>query len=339
MWKPFVVLAAIGDPESGVTAATRIDDTPLRISSGAGEWNPQNSDERYHGPVSVRQALARSLNVPTVRLAQRVGIDELADFGDRIGIRDEPLPRLPSMALGAFEASLYDVTAAYSVFPGSGLRVEPFAVAAVKAPSGVVLYEAEPREHVIASPAAAFVVHSMLEDVVEQGTARAIASAGIRSSIAGKTGTSSDQRDAWFVGYTPSLLLGVWVGFDDDRPLRGGAAEIAVPLWARIARRALDGAPPEPFRNPGGVEEVAVDADTGLRAAPECGAAERELFVSGTAPVASCGSGEPVASEARVAPTRGAPARFRDLIGDITAGVPRLMRSLFDGESAAPAGG
>jgi len=339
LWKPFVVLAAIADPSSGITAATKIEDGPLKVSSGAKEWVPQNSDDRYHGEVSVRQALARSLNVPTVRLAQHVGIERLAEFGDRLGIREEPLPRLPAMALGAFEASLLDMTAAYSIFPGGGLRVEPFAIAAVKAPSGVALHQTEPREHVATSPAAAFVVHSMLEDVVRTGTARGVARAGLRGAIAGKTGTSNDQRDAWFVGYTPSLLLGVWVGYDDDRPLRGGGAEIAVPLWTRIARQALAGAPPETFQSPGGVEEVALDAGTGLRAGPGCGPAVREVFVAGTAPEESCGKDTPPATQAAAASRRDVPARLRALFGEIVADVSRLMRHLLERDASAPAGG
>jgi len=288
MFKPFVVLAAIADPTSGITPATRLMDVPLTIGSGPTQWVPRNNDERFRGKVSVRETLARSINVPTVRVAQRIGFEELAAFGDALGVSSEPLPRLPSIALGAFESSLLDVTSAYTVFPGAGVRVEPFAVDSVKAPSGIVVYDRQPSETVLAPAAATYVVHTMLEDVVDEGTAERLRVEGLRGAFAGKTGTTSDQRDAWFVGYTPSLVLGVWVGFDDDRPLPGGASRLAVPLWGNIAKRAFAGASLEPFRRPGEVEVVELDEATGLRAAPGCGPSVSEVFVAGTAPTETC---------------------------------------------------
>ncbi len=288
MFKPFVALAAVADPQSGVTPATRLSDAPITIGSGTTAWSPRNHDDRFRGDVTLRETLAASLNVPTVRLAQRVGIPALAEFGEALGIGHPPLPRLPSLALGAFESSLVDVASAYTVFPGAGIRVEPFSVASVKAPSGVVLHDHEPEEAALAPAAATYVVHTMLEDVIEEGTAASLRASGLRGALAGKTGTTTDQRDAWFVGYTPSLVMGVWIGFDDDRPLRGGAAQLAVPLWGAIARRAFAGAPPEPFRRPGEVEVVEVDEATGLRASPECGPSRSEVFVAGTAPEKDC---------------------------------------------------
>jgi membrane peptidoglycan carboxypeptidase len=165
----------------------------------------------------------------------------LAAFGDRLGLTPNPLPRVPSIALGAFESSLLDVTAAYTAFAEEGLRAEPRSVLSVKAASGVVLRETGTSRQRVSSPTAARAVHTMLEGVVDRGTARAIRAAGLAGAMGGKTGTSSEQRDAWYVGYTPSLVLGVWIGFDDDRPLHASASELAVPLWAAIARRALAG--------------------------------------------------------------------------------------------------
>lgn len=288
MFKPFVALAAVADPEIGVTPTTRLRDEPLTVGSGPSAWVPRNHDERFRGVVTLRQTIADSLNVPTVRLAQDVGIEKLAIFGHALGIAADPLPLLPSISLGAFESSLLDVVSAYTVFPGAGIRVEPYAVASVKAPSGIVLHERHPQETVVAPAAAAYVVHTMLEDVVDGGTAGRLRVGGLEGAYAGKTGTTTDQRDAWFVGYTPSLVLGIWIGFDDDRPLPGGASQLAVPLWGAIAERAFAGAPPEPFRRPGEVEVVEVDQATGLRAAPECGPSTSEVFVAGTAPRDDC---------------------------------------------------
>ncbi len=288
MFKPFVALAALADPEAGITPATRLQDAPLTVGEGAAAWMPRNHDGRFRGTVTLREALVDSLNVPMVRLAERVGFERLAAFGDRLKIRSDPLPRLPSIALGSFESSLLDVTAAYTLFPGGGVRVEPFSVRAVKAPSGIVLHHREPAEVELTPTAPSYVVHSMLEDVVDEGTAQGLREAGVKAAFAGKTGTTSEQRDAWFVGYTPSLVLGVWVGFDDDRPLPGGAAQLAVPLWGSIARRAFAGGSLEPFRRPAGVEEIEIDAASGLRAAPGCEQAVSEVFVAGTAPARSC---------------------------------------------------
>lgn len=288
MFKPFVALAAVADPRAGVTPATRLRDEPITVGEGRYEWTPKNHDDRFRGEVTLRETLSDSLNVPTVRLAQKVGIPSLASFAEALGIAPAPLAQLPSIALGAFESSLLDVTSAYTVFPGAGIRVAPFSVASVKAPSGLVVLDREPEEKTLAPAAAAFVVHSMLEDVIDDGTAARLRADGLRGAFAGKTGTSTDQRDAWFVGYTPSLVVGVWVGFDDDRSLPGGASQLAVPLWGAIARRAFAGAPPEPFRQPGEVEVVEVDLATGLRAAPECGPSRPEVFVAGTAPREDC---------------------------------------------------
>lgn len=288
MFKPFVALAAVATPRLGVTPATRLKDEPITIGEGRTVWVPRNHDDRFRGDVTLRQTLAESLNVPTVRLAQRIGIPSLAAFAEALGIAPAPISELPSIALGAFESSLVDVASAYTVFPGAGIRVEPFSVASVKAPSGIVLYDKEPKETTLAAAAPTYVVHTMLEDVVDAGTAARLRTEGLRGAFAGKTGTSTDQRDAWFVGYTPSLVLGVWVGFDDDRPLPGGAAKLAVPIWGGIARRAFAGAPPEPFRRPGEVEVVEVDEATGLRASPECGPSLEEVFVAGTAPRKDC---------------------------------------------------
>src|SRR5690606_16917677 len=187
-----------------------------------------------------------------------------------------------------FESSLLRVTSAYTTFPRGGERIEPHAVAAVKAPSGVVLTRGKSAVTRGAPPDATYVVHAMLEGVVERGTAAEITRSGMKGSFAGKTGTTNDNRDAWFVGYTPSLVVGVWVGFDDDAPLRGGASQLALPVWSTIMRKALAGQPRERFEVPPGVELVAIEATSGKRAAEGCGPAITEVFRAGTAPEESC---------------------------------------------------
>jgi penicillin-binding protein 1B len=302
LFKPFVYLAAIADRKSGITPATILMDEPITVRVDDVAWSPKNDDQRYRGPVTVRHALEDSLNVPTVQLAQSYGIDRIAAFGDRLDLVQGGLPRVPSLALGAFESSLLRMTAAYTMFPRGGDRVQPYAVTAVKAPSGVALERAHAEITPVAARDATYVVHAMLEGVVAHGTAGAIGRSGLVGSFAGKTGTSNDNRDAWFVGYTPSLVLGVWVGFDDDASLHGTAAQLAVPVWLAIMKRALTGTPRERFAVPDGVELVSVEAATGKRAAPGCGPAITEVFLAGTAPREACDGARLVA---RAAPEPG----------------------------------
>jgi penicillin-binding protein 1B len=329
LFKPFVYLAAIGDRESGVTAASILRDEPITLRIDRTTWSPKNMDERYRGPVTVRRALEHSLNVPVVQLAESYGVERVAAFGDRLGLTTSGLPHVPALALGAFESSLLRVTAAYSLFPRGGDRVLPRAVDTVKAPSGVVLLRGAARGEDVARADATYVVHSMLEGVVDHGTASEVRRSGLRGAFAGKTGTSNDTRDAWFVGYTPSLVVGVWVGFDDDQPLRGGAAQLAVPVWTSIMKRALAGMPREQFDVPGGVELVAVEATSGKLAGEGCGPAITEVFLAGTAPRESC-LREPsrqVASAERDSPVK----QMQDAVEEWFAALPRAIGSLFGG--------
>jgi penicillin-binding protein 1B len=299
LFKPFAYLAAISDRDSGITPATLLLDEPISVRVDNVTWSPKNVDERYRGPVTVRHALEHSLNVPTVRFAESFGIDRIAAFGDRLGLLSERLPRVPALALGAFETSLLRATAAYTLFPRGGDRVEPYAVASVKAPSGVLLRRANLLTEPVAAPDATYVVHAMLEGVVTRGTAGEIGRSGLGGSFAGKTGTSNDNRDAWFVGYTPSLVVGVWVGFDDDASLHGTAAQLAVPVWLAIIKRALAGTPRERFAVPDGVELLSVEAASGKRADASCGPAITEVFLAGTAPRESCSGRRVVAAAAQ----------------------------------------
>lgn len=326
LFKPFVYLAAIGDPASGVTPATLLRDEPISVRIDRTTWSPKNVDERYRGPVTVRYALEHSLNVPTVQLAESYGIERIADFGDRVALTSAPLPRVPSLALGAFESSLLRVTAAYTTFPRGGERIEPHAVAAVKAPSGVVLQRGRGAAERVAAADATYVVHAMLEGVVDHGTAAEIGRSGLKGAFAGKTGTSNDNRDAWFVGYSPSLVVGVWVGFDDDESLRGGAAQLAVPVWLAIMKRAAAGLPPERFDVPPGVELVSIEAATGKRADDGCGPAITEVFLAGSAPRESCRArGRQVARVERESPVK----HMGEAIGEFFERLPGAIGSLF----------
>jgi 1A family penicillin-binding protein len=311
LFKPFVYLAAIADRELGLTPASILRDEPIVQPVSAGSWSPQNHDQRFRGPVTMREALEDSLNVPAVRLAEDLGIERVAAFGDRLALGRGGLPRVPAIALGAFNASLLDVATSYGIFADRGEEVRPRFVESVEAPSGAAVLRTAPSATRIVDADSAYVVHAMLEGVFERGTARGARAAGLTQPLAGKTGTTNDYRDAWIVGYTPTLLLAVWVGYDDDRPVGGSASQIALPVWTAIMRRALAGEPVERVPVPRGVELVKVEAATGLRAGPGCGPAVTGAFLRGTAPRQSCArdrSGEAADEAALPEPLREAGA-------------------------------
>ncbi len=291
LFKPFVVLAALADPAAAVTAASAVLDRPREWRVGGTSWRPGNSDGRYLGRMSLRDALEHSRNPPFVELAERVGLDRVAAFARRVGLARGALPAGPAIALGAFSSSLLDLSAAYAIFPSRGLRPAPFALRAWIAPSGATLFRTRPRARRVARPEAAYVVHSLLEGVVARGTARGVRRAGLTRPLAGKTGTSDGLRDAWFVGYAPGLVLGVWVGFDDDRPLGGAASALAVPLWSRIMARYLAPFPARHFAVPSAVDLAAIEVASGRRAGTGCGRWRIEAFLPGTVPQRRCRPG------------------------------------------------
>ncbi len=286
-FKPFVYLAAFQDAPDAVTPSTILDDSPLVLQVGADTWQPENYDERFRGPVTVRTAIEKSLNVPTVRISQQVGIDAVARTAAACGWRGD-LPQVPALALGVAETSLVELAASYTVFPRGGSIVAPTLVRGIKAADGTVLFHAEVAPTGGADARATYLVHHLLEGVVDRGTARALRDRGFRGPLAGKTGTTSEYRDAWFVGYTPSLLGAAWVGFDDGRPLRLSSAATALEVWAAVMRSVLRVQPARAFTVPQGIVFRDVDPASGLLPAAECPYAIREAFVAGTEPRVAC---------------------------------------------------
>ena len=280
-FKPFIYAAAI---DHGYTAATIVEDAPISLPDGRhGQWSPKNSSGRYMGAVPLRTALANSLNTVSVRLAVDIGIDPLRDYL-RIFRFSTAFPRNYSLALGSSEVTPFELTRAYGVFATLGRRFEPVFITGVTDANGdpVDFPGSQPRFEVAMNPATAYIVTQMMESVVETGTGKEARALGRPS--AGKTGTTNDSKDAWFVGFTPELLTGVWVGFDADQALgsyTGGRA--ATPIWTEFMKRALEGRPEHEFDKPDNVSVVRVDAATGLMAVP--GRASRmEAFVAGTEP-------------------------------------------------------
>ncbi len=285
-FKPFVYLAALDDPDDPITPSTVFRDAPLRIWVGRDEWAPENYDGRYLGEVTVRAALEGSRNVPTVGVAERVGFHRIAELARTAGLGE--IPAVPALALGVGEVSLIDLVGAYSVFPNQGLVVRPALIRGVLADDGNVLYRDEVRAKRVATAPAAFVTSHLLEGVVQRGTAASARRLGLTRTAAGKTGTTNDFKDAWFVGYSPDLVSGVWVGFDDGTPVGLTGAKAALPIWVSLMREALKAHEDRPFPAPPGVVFRDVDRHSGLLTAWSCPESIHESFVVGTEPTLTC---------------------------------------------------
>lgn len=283
-FKPFVFAAAL---QMGLTPATVLRDKP-KTWPGAGKgWSPSNYEGVYHGTATMRTALARSLNAATLDLAERVGLKRIQDTARACGITS-PLRNDLGLALGASEVGLLELVAAYEPFAHGGVRPTPRLVTSVVDSDGVVFEAAPPEISIAFDPATAFLMNSMLESVTKEGTARSLKSLGVTFPAAGKTGTTNDGRDAWFVGYTSSLLAGVWVGDDRNRALRLTGSKDALPLWASFMKEAAADRPGDPFTRPESVVEVIVCPASGMVARSGCPGKRAEMFLAGTEPRSDC---------------------------------------------------
>jgi penicillin-binding protein 1B len=285
-FKPIVYLAALraGDGSPFFTAASRVEDLPLTLESNGQPWSPRNSDDRYEGVVTVRQALEQSLNSATVRIAQTVGLPTVIELARALGLQSQLAP-VPAMALGAFEVTPLDLARAYLPLANGGIK--PAAISGIHTvqfgDDEVKPSSADEPVRVV-SPAEAWLVTSLLKGVVTAGTGRAVRASGLPDVVAGKTGTTNDGRDAWFVGYTPKLLALVWVGFDGGEPHGMSGARAALPIWVDFMKQAFDAYPQSDFEVPEGISFADIDVTNGKRAARACPVVAREAFLVGTEP-------------------------------------------------------
>ncbi len=284
-FKPFVYGTAL---ESGFTPADRIFDAPAVFigADGLPSYSPRNYYRRYNGIITLRYALEHSVNVPAVKLLDLVGVGHVIDFARRCGITSE-LPPYPSLALGSADLIPMELASAYATFANQGIRVRPYLIEEVRRPDGGVLERHQVEASKAMEPAVAYVLTHMLEGVVDRGTGARLSNLPI--AIAGKTGTTNDYTDAWFVGYTPRSTILVWVGFDQKKSIgnRMTGAEAALPIWRAIAESGLSEGwltQGETFAVPPGVELREVEQSTGLLAAPGAARVLQEAFVAGTAP-------------------------------------------------------
>jgi penicillin-binding protein 1B len=289
-FKPFVYAAALDsayDPTVPFyTPATLIPDEPFSVKVHEGVWEPENYNEAYHGMVTAREALARSMNIATARLAQDFGLEKIAKLSQQLGLEDAK--PYPSLSLGAFEVTPWELISAYTIFPNNGTKVEVNAVRAITDANGKQVYEAQVEKKSVMHEQTAYLVTDMLKSVVQFGTGAGIRKYGLTGAIAGKTGTSNDKRDAWFVGFTPQLMCLVWVGYDDNTPMGLLGGEAALPIWASFMKRALPANSEVDFKKPPETVERMIDPTTGKLASSYCYYSVREIFIAGTEPKEVC---------------------------------------------------
>jgi penicillin-binding protein 1A len=305
-FKPLVYAAAL---DNGYTPSTVVMDAPIEIDQGAGlgTWRPENYEQKFYGPQTLRFGIEHSRNVMTVRLAQDIGMPLIAEYAKRFGVYDD-LPPYLSFALGAGETTVLKMATAYSMFDNGGRRIKPTLIDRIQDRWGHTIYrhderecrgcdadkwqgQAEPvlidhRERVL-DPLTAYQITSMLEGVVQRGTGTALKDLG--KPVAGKTGTTNDEKDAWFIGYTPDIVAGVYIGYDKPRhlhlPTGATGGHLAAPVVRDFLKQATAGKPGVPFLPPAGIKLVRIDAKTGLRAGPgTTGSVIFEAFKPGTAP-------------------------------------------------------
>ncbi|UCC82613.1 MAG: PBP1A family penicillin-binding protein [Gemmatimonadota bacterium] len=297
-FKPVVTLAALSrrdegaDDEEQLTLATVLHDERFVVQTRQGPWEPVNYDRRFRGPITLREALEKSLNVPFARLGMKVGPERIVETARSLGIEGR-LIAVPSIALGSNEVTPLELTRAYGVLAAGGYRADTRAVFGVLDREGELIARNDRTGEQVYELAETYLVTSALRGAVERGTGRGLRSLGYRGEVAAKSGTTNDFRDGWFIGYTPSLTVGVWVGFDDGRSIGLPGARAALPIFTGFLVEAVgaygDRGPygGGRFSIPPGIEVVEVDPRTGLRAGLGC-RGERELFLRGTAPRRSC---------------------------------------------------
>lgn len=287
-FKPVLYTAAL---ETGFTPASIINDAPIMLHIGESYWRPQNYSGKFYGPTRLRVALRHSRNLVSIRLLQEIGLERVIEAALRFGFQPDQLPKAPSLALGSGTASLLDMGRMYAVFANGGFRVEPFVIDRIEINHGQVVAQTRPHPACdgckdaaprVLSPEIHYLMHTMLQDVVQRGTAVKAMQLG-RTDLAGKTGTTNDQRDAWFNGYAPPLVAISWIGFDSFESLgpTETGSKAALPMWIEYMKTALKGQPEYHFPVPAGVVTAMIDPTTGLRTDSQ---GIREFFLEGNLP-------------------------------------------------------
>lgn len=285
--KPLIYAAAL---DTGLTPTTVMNDTPVAYPRGNGAtWKPLNYEKKAYGELTLREALAHSNNVIAVKLLDGLGVPNFITFAGRMGLSLNTHPDL-SLALGTEEVTLNELVAAYTPFANGGQRAEPRTIVRVYDRYRRTWTENPPAVTPVLAPATAYVMTQMMKDVMVYGTAKGLKKFSQERPMAGKTGTTDDYRDAWFVGYTPQLITGVWVGYDKPKPggkgFTGGG--ISAPIWSKFMHGALASKPVADFPKPENVVTAVIDKSSGYLATPECQDKREEYYIAGTEPTQYC---------------------------------------------------
>ena len=286
-FKPIVYLTAL-DPSRApfspaMTLATVLPDRPMTF----GSWTPVNYEHTYQGQVTVAEALFESLNVPTAWVGSQLGPTRIVQTAHELGIQEE-LPAVLPISIGADETTLLELVGAYQVFANAGAQDPPYAVASVVDAAGHVIFHHQDDENRIINPSVAYLITGALEQVLRYGTGASAQRMGLKFPAAGKTGTTQDYHDGYFIGYTPDLVCGVWVGFDEPQSLGMPGASAALPAWVSFMIHAVPGDSPD-FAVPSGIVMATIDPQSGGLATPACPRAIALPFLVGTAPTTPCG--------------------------------------------------
>jgi penicillin-binding protein 1A len=319
-FKPLVYAAAL---EDGMTPVSTVLDAPLTIDLPGGKgWRPDNYDGKYYGPMTLRSALAQSRNLVTVRLLEKVGAPTVCATAKRLGITT-PFRCYPSIALGAAGLTLMELTAAYGTFANGGVYNEPLVITKIVDRKGKVLLERYQEARQATSPEVAYLMTSMMESVVKHGTGRIVR--GLERPAAGKTGTTNDFNDAWFVGYTPELVTGVWVGRDDHESLGDGetGGKVAAPIWLEFMKQAMQDRPVTDFPIPPGIRFVRLEGRGGTNTPTAMSFADEsvqfEAFIEGSQP-------KTIGAPRKKPPPSGTPAPTDQPPDDLRRDLDRLDR-------------
>jgi penicillin-binding protein 1B len=289
IFKPFVYAAALETAYSSAAPLTPISsvlDAPTQFPFEDLLYEPKNYKDEYHGQVSMRQAISRSLNIATIKFAEAVGYGKIAELAHRLEL-NEAIKPYPAMAIGAFEVTPLEMVRAYTAFASGGLLSELMPVIAVVDSNNTAVLKAEPESVQVITPQVAFMITSLLQSVVNEGTGAGVRARGFSLPAAGKTGSS---HDGWFAGYTPELLCVAWVGFDDNRELNLPGSRSALPIWTAFMKRTASLRPllGRDFQVPEDVVSVEIDPTTGYLATDRCMYRQNEYFIKGTEPVLPC---------------------------------------------------
>ncbi|MFH1562237.1 MAG: PBP1A family penicillin-binding protein [Nitrospirota bacterium] len=287
-FKPIIYTAAI---DQGFTPINILDDSPKTYIGAEGEeWKPSNYDDEFYGRVTLRTALELSLNLATIKLLEEVGVRRVIEYAHKMGIKSK-LPADLSLALGTAQVTPLEMTRAFGVFANQGVKVEPMAILSIKDHSQNLLEERTTKEERVISPQTAYLITSMLEGVVQRGTAKYSVGNKIDRVVAGKTGTTNDYVDAWFIGFTPELVATVWIGYDRGQKSLGhgqAGGVVAAPIWTEFVKKILPLLESTDFPVPGGVNFAIVDPSTGMLATKQCPKTRYEVFVEGNCPTEYC---------------------------------------------------